>query len=145
MPLFRRYIHRCPRIYQNWEKSGVLQDNSYMYFRCLYWWKLYEYDLRCKESTMILMSYYYHYYIHHYYHIIIIIISISFMYFFIIILIIIIIIYGHFYDMLCVLYYDNECIVCIRSGKSFYIHWYGGGPSMAMVFHLRRVSDLFYD
>ena len=47
--------------------------------------------------------------------------------------------------MLCVLYFYNVCIVCIRNGKSFDIHWYGGGPSMAMVFHLIRVSDLFYD
>ena len=29
--------------------------------------------------------------------------------------------------------------------QKFDKHWYGGGPSIAMVFHLRRVSDLLYD
>ena len=29
--------------------------------------------------------------------------------------------------------------------QKFDIHWHGGGPSMAMVFHLRRVSELLYN
>ena len=29
--------------------------------------------------------------------------------------------------------------------QKFDIHWYGGGPSIVMVNHLRRVSDLLYD
>ena len=29
--------------------------------------------------------------------------------------------------------------------QKFDIHWYGGCPPMAMVFHLRRVSDMLYD
>ena len=48
------------------------------------------------------------------------------------------------YICLCVLHVYNMCAVCIRNGKSFDIHWYGGGLSIAMVFYLRRVSDLFW-
>ena len=29
--------------------------------------------------------------------------------------------------------------------QKFDIHWHGGGPSIAMMYHLRRVSDLLYD
>ena len=28
--------------------------------------------------------------------------------------------------------------------QKFDIHWHGSGPSIAMIFHLRRVSDLLY-
>ena len=29
--------------------------------------------------------------------------------------------------------------------QKFDIHWHGGGPSITMMYHLRRVSDLLYD
>ena len=29
--------------------------------------------------------------------------------------------------------------------QKFDIHWHGGGPSIAMIYHIRRVSDLLYD
>ena len=86
------------------------------------------------------VSYYYHYYFHHYYQIIIIIISIFFISFLVLLLSLL-----SFYMFVVYYTFNNMCIVCIRSRKNFHIHWYGDGPSIAMVFHLRRVSDLFYD
>ena len=86
------------------------------------------------------VSYYYHYYFHHYYQIIIIIINIFFISFLVLLLSLL-----SFYMFVVYYTFYNMCIVCIRSRKSFHIHWYNGGPSIAMVFHLRRVSDLFYD
>ena len=39
-------------------------------------------------------------------------------------------------------YFYKLYIVCIRYYKKFDIHWHDGGPSIAMMYHLRRVSDL---
>ena len=76
--------------------------------------------------------------------VIVIIIIIIIIIIIVIIILIIIIVIVIFYDMLCVLYFYDVCIVCIRNGKNFDIQWYGNGLLIAIIFHLRRASDLFY-
>ena len=39
----------------------------------------------------------------------------------------------------------TNCILYYQILQKFDVHWHGGGPSIAMVYHLRRVSDLLYD